>query len=122
MKKLCWLPIVLSGWAVAQNAAWKFAVSGDSRNCGDIVMPAIASGVRTAGVEFYWHLGDFRAIYTFDEDMAPPAKRGLPTKSPIIIDYQTGQWQDFIAHQLAPFGNLPVFLTPANHETNPPAS
>src|SRR5665811_2463059 len=23
-------------------ATWKFAVSGDSRNCGDIVMPAIA--------------------------------------------------------------------------------
>src|SRR5580704_2483033 len=32
----------------AQNPsahAWKFAVSGDSRNCGDIVMPAIAVGV-----------------------------------------------------------------------------
>jgi len=25
---------------------WRFAVSGDSRNCGDIVMPAIAAGVK----------------------------------------------------------------------------
>ena len=32
--------------ALAQNqpatGTWTFAVSGDSRNCGDIVMPAIA--------------------------------------------------------------------------------
>src|SRR6516164_4718289 len=49
-------------------AGWKFAVSGDSRNCGDIVMPAIAQGVRRDGASFYWHLGDYRAIYIFDED------------------------------------------------------
>ena len=49
-------------------AVWKFAVSGDSRNCGDIMMPAIAAGVRADGAEFYWHLGDFRAMSNFDED------------------------------------------------------
>ncbi len=48
---------------------WTFAVSGDSRNCGDIVMPAISAGVRNDGARFYWHLGDFRAIYNFDEDI-----------------------------------------------------
>ena len=48
--------------------AWKFAISGDSRNCGDIVMPAIAAGVRSDGAEFYWHLGDYRAMSNFDED------------------------------------------------------
>lgn len=26
------------------GATWRFAVAGDSRNCGDIVMPAIAEG------------------------------------------------------------------------------
>jgi len=55
---------------LAQNRtarSWKFAVSGDSRNCGDIVMPAIAAGVHKSGAVFYWHLGDFRAIYTFDD-------------------------------------------------------
>ncbi len=56
---------------------FKFAVSGDSRNCGDIVMPAIAASVLKSGANFYWHLGDFRAIYDFDEDMAPPASLGL---------------------------------------------
>jgi hypothetical protein len=105
-------------------ATWKFAVSGDSRNCGDIVMPAIAAGVLQSQAEFYWHLGDFRAIYTFDEDLAPPASLRLPVPSkPLnISDYETGAWPDFIAHQLAPFGSLPIFLSPGNHETIPPAT
>ena len=32
--------------AQANDGVWRFAVSGDSRNCGDVVMPAIAAGVR----------------------------------------------------------------------------
>jgi hypothetical protein len=101
---------------------WKFAVSGDSRNCGDLVMPAIAAGVHRDAASFYWHLGDFRAIYTFDEDLVPPASLGLSLKPLNIIDYETRAWPDFIAHQLAPFGATPVFLTPGNHETIPPAT
>jgi hypothetical protein len=114
MHKL-WLALALIAPLAAQNpaGAWKFAVSGDSRNCGDIVMPAIAAGVLHDGANFYWHLGDFRAIYTFDEDLVKPLN---------IIAYETGAWPDFIAHQLAPFGNLPIFLTPGNHETIPPAT
>src|SRR5271167_1465457 len=50
------------------GGSWKFAVSGDSRNCGDIVMPAIAQGARRDGAGFYWHLGDYRLISNFDED------------------------------------------------------
>jgi len=86
------------------------------------VMPAIAQGVLGSGAEFYWHLGDFRAIYKFDEDMAPPAQLGLPEKPLSVIDYLTGAWPDFIAHQLAPFGKLPIFLVMGNHETIPPAT
>jgi len=74
MPKLASLVCLLSIPLAAQppaNGPWKFAVSGDSRNCGDIVMPAIAAGVLASQSEFYWHLGDFRAIYTFDEDMVP---------------------------------------------------
>jgi len=125
MQKLACLLSLLSIPMAAQtaaNGAWKFAVSGDSRNCGDIVMPAIASGVQASQSEFYWHLGDFRAIYAFDEDMVPPAKLGLPTKHLNINDYENGAWPDFIAHQLAPFGALPVMLTPGNHETIPPST
>jgi hypothetical protein len=96
---------------------WKFAVSGDSRNCGDIVMPAIASGVLKSGAGFYWHLGDFRAIYDFDEDMAPPAKLQLNAPHVTIADYLTKAWPDFIEHQLRPFGELEVFLGIGNHET-----
>src|SRR6266699_212981 len=88
---------------------WKFAVSGDSRNCGDIVMPAIASAVLRSRAEFYWHLGDFRAIYDFDEDMVPPAKLQLNTPHGRIIDYLTKAWPDFIDRQLRPFGATELF-------------
>src|SRR5260370_23484900 len=29
-----------------ESGVWNFAVSGDSRNCGDVVMPAIAAGAK----------------------------------------------------------------------------
>ncbi len=97
---------------------WSFAVSGDSRNCGDVVVPAIAAGVRADGVKFYWHLGDFRAGYDFDQDLlAAPEYRG---KHPTISDYQRIEWDDFIARQLDPFGDTPVFLAIGNHELVPP--
>ena len=32
--------------------AWQFAVSGDSRNCGDVVMPAIAADALSHQVSF----------------------------------------------------------------------
>jgi hypothetical protein len=114
MPKL-WMALLFAVPLAAQTPAgpWKFAVSGDSRNCGDVVMPAIAAAVRSDAATFYWHLGDFRAIYSFDEDLEKPLN---------IITYETTAWPDFIAHQLVPFGNLPVFLTPGNHETIPPAT
>ena len=64
------LALALAPLASAQqpSAPWSFAVSGDSRNCGDVVMPAIAKGVHDDGAKFYYHLGDFRAIYDFDQD------------------------------------------------------
>jgi hypothetical protein len=93
---------------------WRFAVSGDSRNCGDVVMPAIARKVREDGASFYWHLGDFRAIYDFDQDF----RQTHPNTS--ISDYESSAWSDFIEQQLVPFGDLPVYLGLGNHETIPP--
>jgi hypothetical protein len=125
MQKLARILYMLAIPLAAQppgGGTWKFAVSGDSRNCGDIVMPAIASGVLAGRSEFYWHLGDFRAIYAFDEDMVPPLSLGLPPKPLTIINYETTAWPDFIAHQLGPFGTLPILLSPGNHETIPPAT
>src|SRR6185437_12543340 len=109
----------LANLASAQSRdAWSFALSGDSRNCGDVVMPAIAAGARADSVKFYWHLGDFRAGYDFDQDLlAAPEFRG---KHPTISDYQRIAWDDFIAHQLDPFGDTPVFLAIGNHELVPP--
>jgi len=92
------------------RGSWKFAVSGDSRNCGDIVMPGIAQGVRRDGAVFYWHLGDYRAMSTFDEDYL----RIHPNTT--IDDYLADAWPDFIEHQMNPFGDFPVFLGIGNHE------
>jgi hypothetical protein len=97
---------------------WTFAVSGDSRNCGDIVMPAIAGGVRKDGARFYWHLGDFRAIYNFDEDTQHQITHVAKPLS--ITGYEDLSWNDFIQNQLLPFGTLPVFLAIGNHEIIPP--
>jgi hypothetical protein len=96
----------------AQSGEWRFAVSGDARNCGDVVMPAIAKGVTADGARFYWHLGDFRALADFDEDMLGRASGDKLT----VRSYLNTAWDDFIENQLKPFGNLPVFLAIGNHE------
>ena len=120
----CWslallLVLFVPGSLGAQGQAnstgtWKFAVSGDSRNCGDIVMPAIAQGVLRDGAAFYWHLGDYRAMSNFDEDYL----RTHPAST--ISNYFANAWPDFIQHQLLPFGDLPVYLEMGNHELVPP--
>lgn len=109
--------LVMSGLALGQSAHdkdWTFAVSGDSRNCGNVVMPSIAAGARAAKAQFYWHLGDFRALYDFDEDILVHPD-GAPRKL-TIASYVDAAWPDFIANQLRPFGDMPVFLAPGNHE------
>jgi hypothetical protein len=40
--------------AQSTDGTWTFAVSGDSRNCGDFVMPAIAQKVKAENDAFYW--------------------------------------------------------------------
>lgn len=81
-------------------------------------MPAIAQGVRNDQAKFYWHLGDFRATYDFDEDiLAAPEYRG---KHLAIAEYYRLEWRDFIAQQLEPFGDIPIFLAIGNHELVPP--
>jgi len=96
------------------DPAWTFMVSGDSRNCGDVVMPSIAEATRTNHAAFYWHLGDLRAIYDFDDDY-----RSLhPTAT--IIEYENSAWTDFQRSQVEPFGETPFFLGIGNHETISP--
>ena len=74
-------------------------------------MPAIAAAVQADHAAFYWHLGDFRALYKFDEDMIQESSTPLT-----ISGYQNAAWPDFIKHQINPFGSLPVFLGIGNHE------
>jgi hypothetical protein len=93
-------------------------VSGDSRNCGDVVMPAIAASALKRDPRFYWHLGDLRKIYDFDEDMLHQPER---LARPMTIGvYEAQAWQDYIDNQLAPFASLPVFVGIGNHDTTYP--
>jgi len=93
-------------------------VAGDSRNCGNVVMPAIAASVKEKHAAFYWHLGDLRAIYAPDEDYKDePEHRGKP------VDMQTylkDAWPDFIAHQFNVFRPVPFYVGIGNHELTAP--
>ena len=96
------------------TAVWKFAASGDSRNCGDVVMPAIAVAAKKDGARFFWHLGDFRKMSDFDEDIQhQPEHLAKPLT---ISEYRAVAWNDFILSQLASFGSFPVYLSRGNHE------
>jgi hypothetical protein len=108
-----------SRFVPTEKGTWKFIVSGDSRNCGDIVMPAIAAqGIEKYQPEFYWHLGDLRAIYKIDEDMAGAAQNNGQHLS--CDSYQKSAWQDVIEHQIVPFGTTRFYLGVGNHEVIPP--
>src|SRR5579864_7380370 len=111
--------LAVSKHAASQSAEapWTFAVSGDSRNCGDFVMPAIAVKVKAAHDTFYWHLGDFRQMSSEDEDMKAMETPGIPMSK---AEYQQRAWDDFLTNQIATFGSVPVFLGRGNHETVPP--
>lgn len=123
------------------TATWTFAVSGDSRNCGDVVMPAISADIAKHAPQFYWHLGDFRFIYLVDEDMqcklTPEAQRPAYENPNLhnlqeflayeeresgklheLLSYEEHAWEDFKQYQLGPFdkNKTPVFLGIGNHE------
>jgi hypothetical protein len=109
------------------TGTWYFAVSGDSRDCGDLIMPKIAHAVaedREHPAAFYWHLGDFRRMYGPDCDIV---KRTHPdwdckarpeeTLGPEEMNnYLDTAWDDFIERQVHPFAPTPVFLGIGNHE------
>ena len=105
---------------LSEKKSWRFIVSGDSRNCGDVVVPAIAAhSAKNYQPEFYWHLGDLRAIYKVDEDMA---FAGAETDGNKLAckDYLKEAWPDFVKHQIYPFSKTQVYLGVGNHEVIPP--
>ncbi len=119
------LPIALHAQPAAAPPAdetWRFVVAGDSRNCGDVVMPGIAEAAKNNGAKFYWHLGDWRAIYTIDEDMSQAATMaGTPLH---VFSYLRGAFKDAIENQVKPFEDrgVPVFAGIGNHELTWPMS
>jgi hypothetical protein len=100
------------------GGAWNFVASGDSRNCGDVVMPGIAETAKKNQAAFYWHLGDLRAINAFDEDIEhQPEHIATPLS---ITDYESIAWPDIIDSQIAAFGSIPFYVGIGNHEAFPP--
>lgn len=81
-------------------------------------MPAIAAHSVPFAPSFYWHLGDLRAIYKVDEDMAfEAATRGQVLACDV---YERRAWNDFVENQIAAFGSLPFYVGIGNHEVIPP--
>jgi hypothetical protein len=106
--------------ATAQSHTWSFAVSGDSRNCGDVIMPAIAADAKKHNIAFYWQLGDLRRTSGPDEDfVAEKAHEGTPAD---LAEYEKDEWDDFIQNQIQPWGDVPYYLGIGNHETTAPKS
>jgi hypothetical protein len=119
---LSFLPASAAGQSENQKGGqtWYFAVSGDSRNCGDIVMPPIAADAAKHSALFYWHLGDLRAIYGADQDfVAENTLQGQPTD---LANYEARAWDDFIENQIKVWGDIPFYLGIGNHEVVPPKS
>jgi hypothetical protein len=103
--------VIAVSWAQqSSDKSWRFAVSGDSRNCGDVVMPAIAKSLMQNHAAFYWHLGDFRAMYDVDEDI-----KRLYGDRLSLAEYRQIAWGDFIDNQVRAFG-VSVRLGIGNHE------
>src|SRR5580658_1133855 len=108
----------LAATSPVSQKSWRFVVSGDSRNCGDVVMPTIATNSLRYAPAFYWHLGDLRAIYKIDEDMR--AEYSTEDENLGCDVYYRRAWSDFVRNQVAPFGKLPFYLGIGNHEVIPP--
>jgi hypothetical protein len=120
-------PLKLPSTAQAKPAAqkaeeWHFVVSGDSRNCGDLIMPAIARDAEKFHPAFYWHLGDLRAIYEIDEDYAGELEPNGKQRVWNLVDYQGKAWDDFVQMQIQPFEDrkIPFVIGIGNHETIKP--
>jgi hypothetical protein len=107
-----------AGAQQSASGAWRFLASGDSRNCGDVVMPGIAETARKNNAAFYWHLGDLRKTSDFDEDIQHQPEHIAKPLS--ITAYYNIEWTDYIENQIKPFGSIPFFLGIGNHETIPP--
>src|ERR1700753_565242 len=105
------LPLLAADSAPAAGGR-QSAVAGDSRNCGDIVMPSIAAGAKNNDAQFYWHLGDFRALFEYDEDMQAEAE--MAGKTLDISTYLRNAWPDFLRNQIAPLEPLPAYLSTAH--------
>lgn len=110
---------------VTASTSWYFTVSGDSRDCGNLIMPKIARSIAAQSAQtpaaFYWHLGDLRNIIQPDCDMIIPLTGNCnslpPAWGPLPLGYYLNvAWDDFIKNQIEPFGQLPFFIGIGNHE------
>lgn len=117
-----WFLTAQAGSPAIVAGAFKFAVAGDSRDCGDLVMPAIAAGVSAEQAAFYWHLGNLRKGSSFDADFLWPEMYQEPGMLITPVDYSHLAIADLIEHQLKPFGDTPLFLGIGKQDVSAPFS
>ena len=98
--------------STAAPSTWKFAVSGDSRNCGDIVD---AGHCRRRASKMAPPSTGTSAITAPSTCSTRITCRLNPDSAQTRI-IKNAAWPDFINHQLKPFGSLPIFLAIGNHE------
>ena len=125
LPRIVWLALLLAvaarsaGAQQSSSETWHFVASGDSRNCGDVVMPGVAETAKKVHAVFYWHLGDLRATSNIDEDIRhQPEHLNRPMT---MEEYWSISWPDFIENQIKPFGSIPYYVGIGNHELIPPA-
>lgn len=104
----------------SEAGSWTFAVSGDSSDCGELIMPGIARAAKQLHAQFYWHLGNYRSVSRIDEDMynAKDIQGNTLTRQ----QYLDEAWPDVIQWQLHAFAPVPVYLGIGTRETIPPES
>ncbi len=76
--RLCLLPQLWIRRSSARSCRqrWKFAISGDSRNCGDIVMPAIAAARSQRWCGFLLASRRLSRHYEFRRRLSPHPSQG----------------------------------------------
>ena len=81
-------------------------MSGDARDCGDIVVHGIAATARRNRAAFYWHLGDLRRTFGRDQDMLHQPEH---IETPLSIDdYHAIERQDSSTTRSRPLARSPT--------------
>ena len=91
-------------------SSWKFVVGGDSRNCGDVIMPVVAAGANSAGASFLLApRGLPGALHDFDEDLPRRSARSPARSRWRSSTTSAARGTTSSRASSLPFGSIPVY-------------